>query len=329
MTKMPLVTVIMPVYNTELYVSDAVSSILQQSMSDLELICIDDGSTDRSREICEAFAAEDERVTVICQANSGQGTARNKALKKANGRFVYFMDSDDILSSVALEEICKEMISRQLDLLFFEAHCFGEIGKTNAYKRKGVYDDVYAGPDLANLLLKNDEFIVSPCLYVASADLYRKNDIRFLERVKHEDDIATILVLLNSKRATCFHWDFYARRYRPGSTMTSFNPEASTKGAFRTYCDLWQRRKAVTASGVLRSAAADAFLERCKYETVRLFSHCRVPVDRFFEVVGCQNESEFKAADEILRAISDMGFRFYLERGLRLIKRKLLEGSRR
>lgn len=329
MFESPLVTVIMPVYNTELYVADAINSILQQSLGDLELICVDDGSTDQSREICEAITENDERASVICQANSGQGSARNKALKMAKGRFVYFMDSDDILAPTALEEVCKEMITRQLDLLFFEAHCFGEARKSDEYKRKRPYKGVYAGPDLASLLLSNGEFIVSPCLYVASADLYRNNDIRFLEGVRHEDDIATILVLLNSTRATCIHRDLYARRYRSGSTMTSFNPEASTKGAFRTYCDLSKRQQAATSGSALQSTAADAFLERCKHETIRLFSHCEAPLDQFANVVDCRDDGELRAANEIVRVISDMGLKFHVERSLRHLKRRLCSGLHR
>lgn len=326
MTETPLVTVIMPVYNTELYVADAINSILGQTLSSLELICVDDGSTDRSREICEAFGASDERMSVICQSNSGQGCARNRALKAARGEFIYFMDSDDILAPTALEEVCDEMDARGLDLIFFEAHCFGEVKGAGQYKRANSYEGVYSGPDLANLLLGNDDFIVSPCLYVAAAKLYRDNDIRFLERVKHEDDIATILVLLSSERATCTHRDFYARRYRSGSTMTSFDPEASTKGAFKTYCELSRRRAAAADDNVLQSMAADAFLDRCKRETIRIFSHCRAPIDRFADVVDCEDDIELRAAGEIVRSISDMKAKFYLFRGLRLLKRKLPRG---
>lgn len=328
MTELPLISVIMPVYNTELYVADAINSILQQSLTDIELICIDDGSTDQSREICETFEAADERVSVIYQANSGQGAARNRALEKARGQFIYFMDSDDILAPRALERVGYEMASKQLDLLFFEAHCFGDVGKANDYKRRESYESVYAGPDLARLLLSNDEFIVSPCLYVASADLYRRNDIRFLEGVKHEDDIATILVLLHSKRASCVHWDLYARRYRPGSTMTSFDPEASTKGAFRTYCDLLRRQRAAADGSPLRSAAADAFLQRCRHETVRLFSHCAVPPEQFAKLVGCRDDDELQVASGFVAGISDMGVKFYVERTLRHLKRRLRDGLR-
>lgn len=328
LSETPLVTVIMPVYNTELYVADAIESVLNQTLDALELICIDDGSSDCSREICEAFEANDERVTVIAQPNSGQGCARNKALKMANGRYIYFMDSDDILAPTALEEVCGEMNAKKADLIFFEAHCFGDVKEANRYKRSSAYEEVYAGPDLASLLLDNNDFIVSPCLYVATTDLYRDSDIRFLERVKHEDDIVTILVLLNSKRAACINRDLYARRYRVGSTMTSFDPEASTKGAFKTYCELLRRRSTADGDSVLRSTAGDMFLQRCKNETIRFFSHASASPDQFADVVDCGDGIELQAADEIVRSISKIKAKFYLARGLRHLKRELSKGLR-
>lgn len=330
MLKVPLVSVVMPVYNTEPYVSDAINSILDQTLDALELICVDDGSTDRSHSICCEFAANDERVTVILQENSGQGRARNNALDMVHGRFVYFMDSDDILLPEALEIICSEMINADLDLLFFEAHTFGDTKGAAEYKRRCSYDKVYSGTELASLLIGNNEFIVSPCLYVARADLYRANAIRFLEEhVKHEDDIFTILALLHARRATCVHRDLYARRYRPGSTMTSFDPVSSTKGAFRTYSELLRRRESSSADSPLRSSAADELLSRCKGETVRHFSHCTVPHNRFAEMVECRDAIDRRAADEVVRAISDMGIRFPVERCLRLMKHKLIKTSGR
>lgn len=324
MYESPLVTVIMPVYNTEPFVSEAIDSILGQTLKSLELICVNDGSTDQSGVICDKYATIDKRVVVIEQSNSGQGCARNRALKLAHGKFIYFMDSDDILLPTALEEVCLKMIENKLDLLFFEAHTFGEIKAVGKYRRDFLYDDAYSGAELASLLLKNNEFIVSPCLYVASADLYQTNGIRFLEdHVKHEDDIFTILALLYSKRATCLHQDLYARRYRPGSTMTSFDPVSSVKGAFRTYSELIRRREMSCSTSVLRSSVVDEFLDRCKQETIRYFSHCNIPLSEFTSIVECKDDMESRVADDITDSVSAMRIKFYFVRYLRLIKRKL------
>ena len=91
----PLVSVIMPVYNVEKYVGRAIESILAQTMSDFELWLVDDGTPDRSGEICDEYAARDSRITVIHKENGGAPSARNLAIERARGKYLYFMDSDD------------------------------------------------------------------------------------------------------------------------------------------------------------------------------------------------------------------------------------------
>lgn len=94
---MPKVSVIIPVYNTERYLKRCIESILAQSLSDIEVILIDDGSTDLSPEICEEYAARDHRVKVFHQKNGGVSTARNRGLGVAHGEYIHFADSDDFL----------------------------------------------------------------------------------------------------------------------------------------------------------------------------------------------------------------------------------------
>lgn len=92
----PLVSVCLPVYNSEAYVAEAVESILQQTFSDFECIIIDDGSSDRSLEILRPYAAQDSRITIISQENRGQPATRNRMLHMARGEFIAVMDADDI-----------------------------------------------------------------------------------------------------------------------------------------------------------------------------------------------------------------------------------------
>lgn len=94
---MPIISVIVPVYNTEAYLDCCVQSILAQTMADFELILIDDGSPDRCGEMCDTYANTDSRVRVIHQKNAGQAAARNRALNIAQGEFIAFVDSDDYI----------------------------------------------------------------------------------------------------------------------------------------------------------------------------------------------------------------------------------------
>lgn len=107
------VSVVIPVYNTE-YLRKALDSIVNQTLKDIEIICVNDGSTDGSLGILEEYKDKDSRIKIFSQENQGQGAARNYGLNEVSGKYTYFMDSDDILELNALKElydICEEKLS--------------------------------------------------------------------------------------------------------------------------------------------------------------------------------------------------------------------------
>lgn len=97
------VSVIIPVYNTELYVRQTIQSILGQTLHDIEIITVDDGSTDNSLSILSELAEQDHRIKIFAHKNQGVSVARNIGLEQASGEFIYFMDSDDLLEKDTLE----------------------------------------------------------------------------------------------------------------------------------------------------------------------------------------------------------------------------------
>ena len=102
---MPKISIIVPVYNVEEYIHRCIDSILAQTITDFELILVNDGSTDRSGEICDKYALEDERVKVIHKSNGGPGEARNYGINISKGDFIGFVDSDDYVDSKMYEEL--------------------------------------------------------------------------------------------------------------------------------------------------------------------------------------------------------------------------------
>ncbi|MGO2140232.1 MAG: glycosyltransferase family 2 protein [Leucobacter sp.] len=116
----PLASVIVPVYNGEQFLRRCLDSVLAQSMGDLELIVVNDGSTDDTRAILAEYEASDARVTVIDQANAGQGAARNRALGQARGEFVLFVDADDFIERVTLQVTTERAIEDHSDLVHFD-----------------------------------------------------------------------------------------------------------------------------------------------------------------------------------------------------------------
>ncbi len=131
----PKVSVIMPVYKVEAYVGRAIESVLAQTLGDFEFLIVDDGSPDRSGEICDEYAARDARISVIHRANGGAPSARNEAMDKARGEYLYFLDADDWAEPNMLEEMYALGSAHDLQLVI-----------------AGFYIDTYAGDDPTNFL---------------------------------------------------------------------------------------------------------------------------------------------------------------------------------
>lgn len=109
-----MISIIVPVYNVEKYLSKCLDSLVRQTYRDIEIICVNDGSTDNSQEILEKYAATDERVVIVCQENQGLSGARNTGIDAARGEWIMFVDSDDWI-----DFHCCETVIRQTDLCFF------------------------------------------------------------------------------------------------------------------------------------------------------------------------------------------------------------------
>ena len=110
------ISVIMPIYNAGDYLSRAIGDVLSQTLTDIELICIDDGSTDNSSKIIKKFAAKDKRVKVIRESNSGPSVARNRGLKMADGKYIIFLDADDFYEKNLLSELYETAERDNLDI---------------------------------------------------------------------------------------------------------------------------------------------------------------------------------------------------------------------
>lgn len=118
---MPVVSVIIPVYNVEKYLNQCLDSVLNQTLQDIEVICVNDSSTDGSLAILEEYAKKDERVTVVTQPNSGAGAARNKGLSLAAGKYLSFLDSDDFFEPDMLELAYNKAEEDKADFVVFQS----------------------------------------------------------------------------------------------------------------------------------------------------------------------------------------------------------------
>lgn len=126
------VSVIIPIYNVEKYLRQNLESVANQTLKDIEIICVDDGSTDSSFEIVKEFAEKDSRFVPVQQANGGAGAARNNGLRRAKGKYLSFLDSDDFFEPNMLEEAYNKAEATKADFVVFQSDQYFE--DTNEYK---------------------------------------------------------------------------------------------------------------------------------------------------------------------------------------------------
>lgn len=241
----PDVSVIIPVYNTDEYLTSCIGSVLAQTGVDLEVICVDDGSTDLSGAVLDQLAAGDTRITVIHQANLGQSVARNRGIDAAKGRYLCFVDSDDWWQEDSLAELVEWADNERLDLVLFDASTVREPGVTDetwesfrTYYERSAYVGVRSGPELLGAMRARSEYVVSPCLYLIRADRLHRSGLRFYPGIVHEDNLFTFELMLGAGRAGHSQNRLYSRRLRPGSTMTAGSQLASAQGYLISYLEM-------------------------------------------------------------------------------------------
>lgn len=221
---MPKISVIIPVYNTEKYLSEALDSIINQTFRDIEIIAINDGSTDNCLEILNEYSKKDNRIKVYSQENKGQAIARNFGLDISTGDYIYFFDSDDILLPTALEETYNKCKKDNLDFCFFDADIFYEDNVDDLYYdyiRCNLLEyKIYSGLEITNILLDLNKFRASPCLYLVKRDYWQRLKLYF-NNIIHEDELFSSLLYLQAERVSFVPKAFFLRRVRASSTVTS------------------------------------------------------------------------------------------------------------
>lgn len=222
------VSVVVPVYNVEKYLPECLDSICNQTLSDLEIICVNDGSTDSSLEILKRYAVIDNRIVILSQENGGLSVARNTGINFAKGEYIYFCDSDDKIDVKTLETLYNRAKNDDLDMLYFDAEPFfenAEVEKQFAsyktyYKRKNDYRGIYSGKKLFNEFLKNRDYLPSACINFLKADFIIKNNLTFEPGILHEDNLWSFKCALLAERVGYSANTFFHRRIRSNSIVT-------------------------------------------------------------------------------------------------------------
>ncbi|MBS6890055.1 MAG: glycosyltransferase family 2 protein [Streptococcus salivarius] len=222
-------SVIIPVYNVEKYINRCLKSILSQRYNDLEIILIDNGSTDRSGSICDIYANEDANISVYHIENHGVGSARNFGLSKARGEFIYFVDSDDYLVGNLFAEF-EDKLTPDLDLLVFSYYNSFEQEMTEKNRKKKIlpYNGSYDKYDFSKIF---KDLFLSDMLYTVWNKLYRReflieNNISFEKYELGEDVRFNLNAYRNVNKVYLSQDSYYVYVIgRKGSAMSSYNPK--------------------------------------------------------------------------------------------------------
>ena len=207
------VSVIIPMFNCEKYVEKSIRSVLNQTIKELEIICIDDGSTDSSVKLIKQIQREDERIILIQQENKGAGEARNAGLKEAKGKYVCFLDSDDIyLDSNALEKMVYACESNRLKACAGLRKIYKEDSLEDFYWGREYFEN---GSHSEGVILEYadhpDDYYYQN--YIFELGLIKKNGILFPPYRRYEDPLFLLRVMILIKKYIVLPIEFYGYRF--------------------------------------------------------------------------------------------------------------------
>lgn len=218
------ISIILPIYNVAPYLDEAFQSLLSQTLSDIEIIAVNDGSTDNCQEIINRYAAQDNRIIAIQQENQGLSMARNVALPYVKGKYIYMMDSDDVLSCPEALQICYEYAERnQSDFIFFDgerfidnvSHCHSSITRTYLVDENKKYEGAF----LLNLMLDTRKHNSVVWLLLINHNYLNRLKLKFYPGIIHEDELFTTILTLSSNNIYCLKRSFIKHRVRSSSIM--------------------------------------------------------------------------------------------------------------
>lgn len=227
MTNTPFFSIIIPIYNAERFLSQTLESVLEQSYEDYELILVDDGSTDKSKDVCKRYSESDNRIVFISKCNEGVSITRNRALDIAKGEYVFFVDADDIVYKDALRNIYNEIKKHSsIDYLRFEYKTIDENGN-NLYpnyesrRRRRIERNILNSADCIKNIVRNEFFLWSGIFKKSIIDEY---NVRFLDDCTYnEDTLFMIQFFCHSKSHLYISDILYGYRKFDGAVTSKFS----------------------------------------------------------------------------------------------------------
>lgn len=221
-----LISIIVPVYNVEEYLERCVNSLVNQDYKNIEILLVDDGSTDSSGKLCDALAEKDNRITVFHKPNGGLSDARNYGLKRAKGEYAFFIDSDDYIVENACSYMLNDAEKNNADLVIGHAKMLKVMNQLQKWENfigeNFEYHHVYTGKQYLQECLEKSDVRIEAWRSLYKVSFLKDNNLYFKMGIAHEDELFTPITLLAAQRVVLSDLEFYVYdNDRPTSIMNS------------------------------------------------------------------------------------------------------------
>lgn len=283
------VSVIVPVYNVEKYLKKCLESIVNQTLSDIEVICVNDGSTDNSLAILKSYEKNDDRFKIISQENGGLGYSRNVGLKYCEGEYIFFLDSDDYIREDALEKLYENAKSNDSDLVFLKIARFTNDNEFN-YNIPGFdFDEIFEDVDFNNFTFNYHDVkhYVMNASFAAWCKLYKRDflnnfdDFTFPVNIEFEDVLFHVKSVIRSKLSFVPEFLYFYRNnplsiintsdgmdiFEVVSSVESFLIENNIYGNFKNEFDLF---KLTQILNYILTSNSEEYFQKAKTEFTNL-----------------------------------------------------------
>lgn len=214
----PLISIIIPVYNSAKYLLKCLDSIINQTYQNLEIICVNDGSTDNSTKILQNYAKKDNRIKILTQKNAGLSAARNSGIKAATGKYITFVDADDQIKPTMLKDMISALQNSHADIAvcsFEEFYPNGKITHFNKNYSKKIYDTTSA----LKAMLKEEGFMLSATMKLFPTKYFK--NVKFPVGKLHEDVGTTYKLIMQASKIVFLPNEYYIYNHHNSSIVKS------------------------------------------------------------------------------------------------------------
>lgn len=264
------ISVIIPVYNAGAFLDECLSSVSRQTLQEIEVICINDGSTDNSKEILERFAKEDKRFIILEQEHSNAGVARNRGLEIAQGEFLAFLDADDYFESDTLEKTYKKATSdAEIDVVVFGVNYYHEKKKMLSYSELGIMEEFCPAEDVVTPQQMSDYIFNSFQNWVWNkvfrTSFIHGNDIQFQDVARSNDALFVCCALSTARKIAILREALITHRVGQQTNMQANN--VNEPDAFmRAYETIYDRLKTIHGEdlGIYKQSFINKALLSCR-----------------------------------------------------------------